>query len=104
MLGAHRYDLFVDMAAPDGGRTILTPENCIEEFERVLAAVLYHQKPGLLAFPSDLVNKPITGTMPDSVPLANPKSDPVALQQAVDHIVDMISGVSPVRMALRMSF
>ncbi len=96
MLGRHRYDLFVDMAEElTVARAIITPENCLEEFERVLAAVLYHQKPGLLAFPSDLVNKPITGTMPDSVPLANPKSDPVALQQAVDHIVDMISGVSP---------
>ena len=96
MLGAHRYDLFVDMAEHlTVGRAILTPENCIEEFERVLAAVLYHQKPGLLAFPSDLTQKPITGGMPDSVPLANPTSDPATLKQAVDHIVSVISGVSP---------
>jgi len=92
MLGAHRYDLFVDMAEHlTVGRAILTPENCIEEFERVLAAVLYHQKPGLLAFPNDLVHEPITGRMPDRIPLANPTSDPAALTQAVDHIVSMMS-------------
>lgn len=96
MLGAHRYDLFVDMAEHlTVARAILTPENCIDEFERVLAAVRYHQKPGLLAFPSDLGHKPITGGMPREVPLANPQSDPAALKQAVDHIVSMISGVSP---------
>lgn len=92
MLGNHRYDLFVDMAEHlTVGRAILTPENCVEEFERVLAAVMYHQKPGLLAFPNDLVHMPITGKMPDNVPLANPESDPAALSQAVDHIVSMMS-------------
>jgi len=92
MLGNHRYDLFVDMAEHlTVGRAILTPENCIEEFERVLAAVLYHKKPGLLAFPNDLVHMPITGAAPESIPLANPQSDPAALSQAVEHIVTMMS-------------
>ncbi|MEM8953741.1 MAG: thiamine pyrophosphate-binding protein [Verrucomicrobiota bacterium] len=96
MLGAHRYDLFVDMAEHlTVARAILTPENCIEEFERVLAAVLYHQKPGLLAFPSDLGPKPVSGGRPAHVPLADPKSDPAALKQAVDHIVSVMSEVSP---------
>jgi TPP-dependent 2-oxoacid decarboxylase len=30
-------------------QAILTPENCVAEFERVLAAMLYHQRPGVLA-------------------------------------------------------
>lgn len=94
MLGAHRYDLFVDMAENlTVGRAILTPENCMAEFERVLAAVLYHQKPGLLAFPNDLVHEPIVGTMPAEVPLAKPTSDPAALKQAVDHIVWIMSKI-----------
>lgn len=94
MLGAHRYDLFVDMAEHlTVSRAILTPENCIAEFERVLAAVLYHQKPGLLAFPHDLVHRPAIGEVPDEIPLARPKSDPAALSQAVDHIVSMMSTV-----------
>lgn len=96
MLGPHRYDLFVDMAEHlTVGRAILTPENCMEEFERVLAAVLYHHKPGLLAFPLDLTHRPIEGNAPETVPLANPKSDPAALEQAVAHIVEEISGVNP---------
>ena len=74
-----------------GLNTEMLSENCVEEFERVLAAVMYHQKPGLLAFPNDLVHMPITGKMPDNVPLADPESDPAALSQAVDHIVSMMS-------------
>jgi indolepyruvate decarboxylase len=96
MLGEHEYSLFNDMGRPltAGGdaTAILTPENCVAEFERVLAAVLYHQQPGILAFPNDLVHKPLVNTgVPENVPLKDPKSDPVALQQAVDHIVDMMS-------------
>ncbi len=93
MLGHHRYDLFVEMADElTVGRAILTPDNCVAEFERVLAAVLYHKKPGLLAFPGDLVHLPITSTtVPDDVPLRNPQSDPAALEQAVNHIVDVLS-------------
>jgi indolepyruvate decarboxylase len=95
MLGNHRYDLFNESAQYlTVGRAILTPENCIEEFERVLAAVLYHQKPGILAFPNDLVHQPITGSMPANVPLANPQSNPDALKQAVDAIVEKMAGAS----------
>jgi indolepyruvate decarboxylase len=96
MLGKHEYSLFNEMGKPmtAGGDAvaILTPENCVEEFERVLAAVLYHKQPGILAFPSDLVHLPIVNkVVPDNIPLKDPKSDPVALEQAVDHIVQMMS-------------
>jgi indolepyruvate decarboxylase len=93
MLGRHDYDLFNKMAEPlTCAQAIITPENCVAEFERVLAAMLYHKKPGVLAFPSDLVNKPIASTeIPNNVPLRNPKSNPAALEQAVDHIVAMMS-------------
>jgi len=96
MLGKHEYSLFNQMAEPmtAGGDAvaILTPENCVEEFERVLAAVLYHKQPGLLAFPGDLVHQPIAdATVPKNNPLKDPQSDPVALQQAVDQIVDVMS-------------
>jgi indolepyruvate decarboxylase len=96
MLGKHEYSLFNDMARPmtAGGDAvaILTPENCVAEFERVLAAVLYHKQPGLLAFPADLVHQPIAdASVPENIPFKDPQSDPVALRQAVDHIVDVMS-------------
>jgi len=96
MLGKHEYSLFSDMARPltAGGDAvaILTPENCVAEFERVFASVLYHKQPGVLAFPADLVHQPIVNTaVPDNIPLKDPQSDPVALQQAVDAIVDVMS-------------
>jgi len=93
MLGHHRYDLFVDMAEEiTVARAILTPDNCVAEFERVLAAVLYHKRPGLLAFPGDLVHQPITDTtVPEDTSLKDPRSNPAALEQAVDHVVEMMS-------------
>ena len=96
MLGKHEYSLFNDMGRPmtAGGDAvaILTPENCVEEFERVLAAVLYHKQPGILAFPGDLVHQPIVNTtVPEGIPLKDPQSDPAALAQAVDSIVEMMS-------------
>jgi indolepyruvate decarboxylase len=46
----------------------------------------------VLAFPNDLVHKPIASAeIPDDVPLRRPASDPVALEQAVSHIVRMMS-------------
>jgi len=93
MLGRHDYDLFSKMAEPlTVAQAILTPENCVAEFERVLAAMLYHKRPGVLAFPNDLVHKPIASVeTPDDIPLRRPASDPVALEQAVSHIVKMMS-------------
>jgi indolepyruvate decarboxylase len=96
MLGKHEYSLFNEMGRPmtAGGDAvaILSPENCVAEFERVLAAVLYHKQPGLLAFPNDLVHQSIVDTsVPENIPFRNPQSDPVALQRAVDHIVSMMS-------------
>ena len=93
MLGRHDYDLFNKMAEPlTVAQAILTPENCVAEFERVLAAMLYHKRPGVLAFPNDLVHQPIASAeIPDDVPLRNPTSNPAALEQAVDHIVAMMS-------------
>jgi len=96
MLGKHEYELFNNMARPltAGGDAVavLTPENCVAEFERVLAAVLYHKQPGVLAFPVDLVHQPIPDTsVPENIPLKDPESDPAALQKAVDHIVEVMS-------------
>ena len=93
MIDRHDYDLFIDMQKTvTVARAILTPENCVAEFERVLAAVLYHRRPGYLGFPGDVAHLPIADTTaPDNIPLANPQSDPAALEQAVSHIIEVIS-------------
>ena len=93
MIDRHDYALFVDMQKTvTVASAVITPENCVAEFERVLAAVLYHRRPGYLGFPGDVTHQPIAdATVPDDIPLINPQSDPAALAQAVEHIVDMLS-------------
>jgi indolepyruvate decarboxylase len=93
MIDRHDYNLFVEMQkSVTVAQAVLTPENCVAEFERVLAAVLYHRRPGYLGFPADVAHLPVADTIvPDNIPLANPQSDLAALQQAVNHIVDMMS-------------
>lgn len=112
MLGKHDYDLFNKMAEPlSAAQAIITVDNCVEEFERVLAAAKYHKRPGVLAFQSDDVHKILASTkMPTNVPLRNPKSNPVNLAAAVEHIVvemssaktaAVIAGISIQRKNLR---
>ena len=81
------------MAEPlSAAHAIITAENCVEEFERVLAAMKYHKRPGVLAFQFDDVHKPLASTeIPADIPLRNPESDPDTLAKAVDHIVDELS-------------
>ena len=93
MLGNHDYDLFNKMAEPlSAAHAIITAENCVAEFERVLAAMKYHKRPGVLAFQFDDVHKPLASTeIPADIPLRNPVSDPETLAKSVDHIVDELS-------------
>jgi indolepyruvate decarboxylase len=90
------YDLFVKMVSPltAGGDSaaVITPENCVFETERLIAAMLYHSKPINLAFPRDVPDQPVI--MPDGeleIPLANPQSDPDALDAVVREIVHRVT-------------
>jgi indolepyruvate decarboxylase len=98
MLGNHDYDLFNKMAEPlSAAHAIITAENCVAEFERVLAAMKYHKRPGVLAFQFDDVHKPLASTeIPADIPLRNPVSHPETLAKAVDHIVDEVSSAKTV--------
>ena len=89
-LGDGKFDIFMDMATPVVcAKTLLTPENCIPETERVIAAALEYHRPVYIAIPGDYVNKPTAPTPLHSIiPV---KSDPKALEEAVSAIVDKIS-------------
>jgi indolepyruvate decarboxylase len=93
MLGNHDYDLFNKMAEPlSAAHAIITVDNCVGEFERVLAAMKYHKRPGVLAFQFDDVHKPLANTeVPAGIVLMNPQSNPESLTKAVDHIVEEMS-------------
>jgi indolepyruvate decarboxylase len=72
--GNAEFDLFYDMTVRAVcARTIVSPENCVAETERLIAAALYHRRPAYMAFPMDVANQPVVG---EGRALAGPKSDP----------------------------
>ena len=88
-LGNGDFDLFYEMTAPAVcARTIVTPENCVAETERLIAAALYHRRPVYMAFPMDVGDKPVLG---QGNPHVLPQSDPDALEKAVNAIVDAVT-------------
>ncbi|WP_437221975.1 alpha-keto acid decarboxylase family protein [Planctomicrobium sp. SH661] len=88
-LGNGEFDLFYDMTAPAVcARTIITPQNCVAETERLIAAALYHRRPVYMALPGDVANLPALGS---GVPFEEPKSDPATLERAVGAIVDAVA-------------
>jgi indolepyruvate decarboxylase len=88
-LGDGRFDLFYEMTAPAVcARTIVTPENCVAETERLIAAALYHRRPVYMAFPMDVANQPVVAS---GNPLTAPQSDPTSLESAVNAIVKAVT-------------
>ena len=90
------YDLFVKMVSPltAGGNSaaVITPENCVYETERLIAAMLYHSKPINMAFPRDVPNVHVV--MPEGeldIPLANPQTNEDALDAVVREIVHRVT-------------
>jgi indolepyruvate decarboxylase len=84
-LGNGEFELFRKMAdTVVGASAIITPANVVFETERLIAEALYNRRPVYMAFPADLVNKPILAS---SEPLTLPGSAPTALAGATDAIV-----------------
>ncbi|USE36355.1 alpha-keto acid decarboxylase family protein [Endozoicomonas sp. SCSIO W0465] len=86
-----RYDLFVDMIRPmtagENSAVVMTPENCVYETKRLLAALRYYSKPVYMAFPRDVANLPVVFPKNESdIPLTNVKSDPATLEKVVAEI------------------
>jgi len=89
-LGNGEFDQFMTMAAPAVcAKTMLTPENCANEVERVIAAALERHRPAYIAIPHDYVNKEISPSMAQAHVFE--KSDPETLDKAVSTIVDKLS-------------
>src|ERR1700756_967448 len=84
-LGNGEFELFSRMAEPVVcAQAIMTPENCVAETERLIAAALYHRRPVYMAFPTDYAIAPAIGK---AVPAIAHASDPAVLQAAVNAIV-----------------
>jgi indolepyruvate decarboxylase len=70
-------------------QAIMTPENCVAETERLIAAVLRHRKPVYMGFPSNYADMPMVEA---DVPLATAdNSNPIALNAAVNAIADRLN-------------
>jgi indolepyruvate decarboxylase len=88
-LGDGEFDLFHKMAKPVVcAQAIMTPENCVAETERLIAAALYHRQPVYMAFPFDYATLPVVASAPAAA--ASPQTDKVALEAAVAAIADAV--------------
>lgn len=90
-LGNGEFDLFYNMVTPMVcARAVMTPENCVAETERLIAAAKRERRPVYMGFPSDYATMPVVEGMRSQTP-AIPHSDPVVLKAAIAAIVDKLS-------------
>ena len=71
----------------------LTPDNVIQEMERVIREALRLSAPAYITVPMDLAKMPVIGTPVKGLPLAQIKraaSDPAALEAAIDFVLGKI--------------
>ncbi|WP_265694171.1 alpha-keto acid decarboxylase family protein [Providencia rustigianii] len=90
-LGNGDFDVFYQMSQHlSCAHTILTPENCIDETERLIAAALKERRPVYMGFPSDYAVMPIIASEKHKK-VAQQKSDPQSLNAAVNAILDKLN-------------
>jgi indolepyruvate decarboxylase len=89
-LGDGESSVFMEMAAPVVcASTMLTPENCVQEVERVIETGLENRRPVYIAIPHDYVNANISSF---NAPARKPvKSDPATLEEVVSIIEGKLS-------------
>jgi len=88
-LGGGEFETFYGMVEHvTCARTIVSPENCVAETERLIAAALYHRRPVYMAFPMDVPDQPVLG---QASPVPQPQSNPASLEKAVNAIVDAVT-------------
>ena len=77
------FQNFINISAQAAcAHTILTPENCRYEMERVISTALAQCQPAYIIVAEDLAQMPVTGPAPE--PYDVPQSDPEELKAAVD--------------------
>jgi indolepyruvate decarboxylase len=89
-LGNGEFDTFMTMATPVVcAKAMLTPENCIQEVERVIAAALEYHRPAYIAIPHNYVHENIVPyTASANLPV---KSNHETLEEVVSSIVNKLS-------------
>jgi indolepyruvate decarboxylase len=88
-LGNGEFGLFCKMAEPVVcAHAIMTPENCIAETERLIAAARYHRRPVYIGIPADYANLPVIGV---TASLAERSADEITVKAAVDAIVAAVA-------------
>ncbi|MDQ1251623.1 MAG: indolepyruvate decarboxylase [Euryarchaeota archaeon] len=89
-LGNGEFDQFMTMATPVVcAKTVLTPENCVNEVERVIAVAMEQHRPAYIAIPHDYVHKEISSATVQAPKLE--KSDHETLEVVVSTIVEKLS-------------
>jgi indolepyruvate decarboxylase len=89
-LGNGEFDQFMNMATPVVcAKTKLTPDNCVNEVERVISKALEQHRPVYIAIPHDYVSKEISPSKAPEKVLE--KSNPETLEKVVSTIVDKLS-------------
>lgn len=94
-LGDTRYDRFQEIsAAACCVSAVLTPDNCVDELERVIREALRQSMPAYLVISQVNGLMPVLGTPVTGVPLAQitrQRSDPTELAAAVDAIAAKVA-------------
>jgi len=87
-LGDGELDLFRNMAeSVVCASAVMTPENAVDETDRLISDALHDRRPVYMAFPSDLADQPIVGS-PE--PLRPPMSDHASLRSAIEAILAVL--------------
>jgi indolepyruvate decarboxylase len=89
-LGNGEFDQFMTMATSVVcAKTMLTPENCVNEVERIITAALEQHRPVYIAIPHDYVHREISPCIVPTDMLK--KSDHETLEKVIFTIVDKLS-------------
>ncbi|MCH9735087.1 MAG: alpha-keto acid decarboxylase family protein [Actinomycetia bacterium] len=84
------FQNFVNISAQAAcANSVLTPDNCVYETERLIATAMANRQPAYFLVAEDLATRPITGPMVEHYP--EPTSDPDELKAAVDAALTKIA-------------